>query len=439
MKKTRLVLDLLLLYFALIFFYGILIKVTIAHDLLFRLKTYLPEAALAAAALLSFGGKGEGGVKGVSAFALLGALYFAAVAAVNLSLHGATKQFFYTVRDMLLPLFAGVLLGCRRFDGPSLDRFFRRLVRLGEAYLLFGAVLGVLQTAYGLEWTCNFYTGYPFYGVDPYSKVRVTHAMGVLRVPGLTGNHVSFSYYAIFSMLLILCDAKATRLKRAAAMLLCAVILVTTVNKTGIVIFGVIALHHALHRQGPWVKASAFPLALSLGIGVLLLDERMEASLFSTLERIANWRYLAQAVHPAELLFPYNMIPYAAGATGITSFWDNTYLYCLCAFGILGSVFVAGLFARLFRENLKSGEKNRRLFGYLLFFLLAAAFFNNVANGRAFLTAPLILAAVFFRDQAAPVLPEASGAAGGGAQRAAPFQAGLEKDGIRMSFGITPR
>ena len=48
-------------------------------------------------------------------------------------------------------------------------------------------------------------------------------------------------------------------------MLLCAVILVTTVNKTGIVIFGVIALHHALHRQGPWVKASAFQRCPGIG------------------------------------------------------------------------------------------------------------------------------------------------------------------------------
>ena len=74
---------------------------------------------------------------------------------------------------------------------------------------MFGSILSIIEEMMGWEWTSKFYTGYSFYGTDPYSKIKVANSFGLLRVPGLTGNYSTFVLYSLIAIVIIIINTKS--------------------------------------------------------------------------------------------------------------------------------------------------------------------------------------------------------------------------------------
>ena len=171
--KNSLILNLILVYLTYLFFYGIVIKFTVANDLLFLLKTYVPELILFVIVILSVL---KYNVR-ITYKALILAMYLAIVVILNYIVNGATIQSFYWWRDLIIPFLSAIFISNIKFTTQEKGEFLRKLVFLAKCFLFLGFTLAVMQQVMGDQWTSKFYTGYSFYGQDPYSKVKIAHNM----------------------------------------------------------------------------------------------------------------------------------------------------------------------------------------------------------------------------------------------------------------------
>ena len=245
------------------------------------------------------------------------------------------------------------------------------------------------------EWTSKFYTGYSFYNVDPYSKVKISESSGQLRAPGLTGNHVSFSYYGLIAIIAILNKKNLKPIFKVFFFSCEIIILICTLNKTAMVILMIIAMYYLLKKINKVIRV-LFMVVSGSGALFYMLTHIDNDIFYSTLDRFRFWGILVSYLNPLEIIFPYNSFLYNPGAEGILSFWDNTYLFFLFSLGIVGSVYVFFLCYILSVNGIAAHPNMRLFFKYLYILLILSSLFNNITNGRAYFGLYLLIGGIYY-------------------------------------------
>lgn len=392
MRQEKSVANLLLIYLAYIFFYGIIIKFTRGMGVLFTIKTYIPEILLllivAMCILITKGCR-------IGKFSFIGGFYFLCVLIIGFGFYGISNDAFYLIRDLFMPIFVGIILARKEFHDETLMRFYSIFLKICMIYLIVGACLGIIEYSNGWEWASNFYAGHTFYGTDTYTNVIITEAYGQLRAPGLTGNHVSFSYYALIAMIVILASKSVGFFGKTVFMACGIAILISTTNKTAIVCFAIVLAFYVFRRLSK--KWKYIMLGVTGIIATIYLSGHLSSNVFmSTFARLDFWKTIKNYVNPIEILIPYNVFAYNPNASGVISFWDNTYLFLLFATGIFGLVWIYLFCFKMYKKNKET--QFSFMFEQLFLFLILASLFNNITNGRAYFSVFLILNSFFLKS-----------------------------------------
>lgn len=378
------------IYIFWMFFYGLIIKFTIFNSTLFFLKTYVTDAVLVLIIVFSLAKKSR-----LTKNQFFFIAYMIVVVALNLTVHGFSDDsitgLLYTVRGFIAPMIAAYCMLNVSIDRKHIDKLFDFLFAISILFLVSNTLLSYLQARNGYQWASQFYTGYSFYGKDAYSKLRITMSRGMLRAPGISGGFTSSAMYSLISLALILTKSK-NRLTKLVFILLAAISIGLTYNKTVIILFAIVLIMHLFSRMPHTFR---YMLFLSMG-GLLLLAFIVVVSqagiitdesglTFSTLARVEFWTSIGDVVSPLEVIVPYNMLEYAANGEGMLACWDNFYLYALFAFGIYGLYLFIDLSRKIVKVNIKKSSYNYNFYIYLAIMFFLAAIFNNVSNGKSFL------------------------------------------------------
>ncbi len=393
-KKSRekKIISLLIAYLILVFFYGIVIKFTIAVPILFIIKTYLPEIILI---IISGGCLFYGRTLKTKRFFAIGGLYFIGILVVSIVYTGVSYDSFYCIRDLFLPIYMSMAVASWKFERESLDRFLKIFERICFVYLIIGAFLGAIEVLNGWRWTSVFYTGYEFYNVDPYSKVRITQASGLLRAPGLTGAPVTFAYYGLVCCILIMANKKRHWLWKVLAAICEMAILWETSNKTAIVIMAAVLFLYIFRRVNKTIRYMMLGGLGLFAVGYILTHSSADV-FYSTFDRFNYWKKIGDSTNLLEIVFPYNSLSYNPNAEGVLSFWDNSYFMFLFSTGIFGTIWIYIHCYKMCKANIKMFPEHSFLFEVTFIFLLLASAFNNITNGRAYFTLFLVINSVFY-------------------------------------------
>lgn len=385
MKQERKIANLLLLYLTYIFFYGLIIKASRGMGILFTLKTYVPEIILLFVAIKCiFTTKSSR----VEKFSFVGGFYFLCVLIIGFGFYGISIDAFYLIRDLFMPIFLGIILARKEFHEETLTRFYSIFLKICMIYLILGAILGIIEYSNGWEWTSKFYAGHSFYGTDEYTKVIITEAYGQLRAPGLTGNHVSFSYYAMIATIAVLASKSLGWVKKFIFTVCGIAILISTTNKTAIVCFAIVLAFYVFRKVGKKWKFAM--MGISGIIAATYLGSHVSSDIFlSTFARFDFWKTIKNYVNPIEILIPYNVFSYNPNASGVISFWDNTYLFLLFTTGLFGVIWIYLFCYKMYKNNRNTNLQF--MFEQMFVFLVLASLFNNITNGRAYFSVFLII------------------------------------------------
>lgn len=397
-KNEKMKLNLCLLYIMFVFMYGMVIKLTMSNNILFQVKTYIPEMMLGLIAVL---GIWKNGLK-IKPYLFILLFYSIIVLVFNICVYGLNQQGLYCMRDIYIPLVAFCFIGTKVSEEAAQD-FSKKLVIFLKCYLIVGLFLAIMQQIKGWEWTSAFYTGYSFYGQDPVSKIKIAHNFGLLRSPSLSGNFATFGYYCLIASVYIAAytEKKIVRIFWDIITVAC---MVLATNKSAVVAFGIILLlRQTVEARKKSTKVNNLIIILLIGlIGIstlfLIGDNTNTSDIFASLfERINVWKEILAGTSFLEVLFPYKQFTYGSGVEGGLGFWDNTYLYFLFTQGIVGTILWVQAIKRTY--NLRMKEKNISAHHYvyeLTVVLLVLGLTVNVTQGRGFLAPYLVLISANF-------------------------------------------
>lgn len=116
------ILNLILLYFISVFFYGIIIKITFGNSILFQIKTYIPELILGGICFLCILKK-----KRFSLYGFIVIIYFTFIFALNVFTSYSTNSFLMTFRDVYIPIVTCLLLASIEMKDDSINQFLNKL------------------------------------------------------------------------------------------------------------------------------------------------------------------------------------------------------------------------------------------------------------------------------------------------------------------------
>lgn len=391
------------IYLFWMFFYGLIIKLTISNEFLFQIKTHVTDVMLILIMMMAIL-KTKKITK--SQFFLASILLIEVL--INVVLHGVNSDviiaLLYATRGFIAPMLVGYTLINTSIDEEEIKKFFSWLKMTAIVFLVGNTVLSFMQAIRGYEWTSQFYTGYSFYGTDQYSKVRISMASDLLRTPGITGAFTSSATYSLLCMAYLIQECKS-KFFQIVIMVLTLMSIWFTYNKTVLVLYMIILILHLFINLPHTVKYTMLIIIFGgVGIGAIYIMSSMgigvnEGELgFSTFARIEFWKSLSDIVSPLEMIVPYNMVNYAANGEGMLSCWDNFYLYCLFSFGVFGLYYFFKIIVKLYKINSYKKSDNSTFYLYLTIVLLLSGIFNNISNGKSFLGLFLIINGIVWRN-----------------------------------------
>lgn len=401
-NSNKTIINMILLYVITLFFYGIIVKFTIWNPTLFKVKTYIPEIILILCTFFSIiTNKIRINYKMLLLFS-----YTVFIIIINYVFNGANVQSFYWWRDLFIPLFSSMILLQRDFQPEDIDYLFKKLAFIAKIFLIFGLVLAIIEQIKGDVWTSKFYTGYTFYGQDPYSKVKVAHNMGLLRAPSLTGNFSSFAHYSCFSLFILLGvnykHLKVNLLWSLVALFCC----ILSTNKSAIITLIVVLLMFVTSSLR--VSNKHFNRLIFLvifGLIALMLFSTSD-SLFNVeskftgglVQRFQIWGNMFSDLDWIQIVFPYKTFLYGTGGEGYNSFFDNTYLYCFITQGLAGSLIWIS-YLNMIYSNLKYNYLNYKFefIRNVFYYFLIVSLTSNVVQGHAYFCFMIVIFSILYK------------------------------------------
>lgn len=385
-----------LIIFALVWalYYGLVIKFTLGNNALFTLKTYVPEMMLLLALVVgAFSGILRGIPKtGLVLLCLLGIVFCLGVA------FDSTSNAAVVIRDVYIPVFFLLLMCSARLSRPAAHSFMNVLTFTMGLYLVVAVVMYLIEAANGYDWTARFYTGYTFWGQDPVSRIEINSNGSAMRLPGPTGSSVKCSLYAVAGLVLFLANDKTKTWKRFVFAALAIVCILLYNNRSSLFGAVVVVLYFIAVNltKSKWSRfLTGFMSVGIVVIGFLALTSSTGAlNTASVFQRFSFWGGMFTDQGVANLFFPTNSFSASSGGEGIAGIglstdWDNAYLYMAFAFGvpvlILLLACLIGYWQRLKRLR-KALPQHKAEIDYCRYLLLATAIIalaTNVFQGRS--------------------------------------------------------
>ncbi|MCB7303464.1 hypothetical protein NE683_03495 [Bariatricus massiliensis] len=389
------ILNLILLYFISVFFYGIIIKITFGNSILFQIKTYIPELILGGICFLCILKK-----KRFSLYGFIVIIYFTFIFALNVFTSYSTNSFLMTFRDVYIPIVTCLLLASIEMKDDSINQFLNKLCVISYIALLIGFVLGLFQYINGWEWTSSWYTGYSFWGTDTASSMYIMTSDSHVRVPSITGHNVKFAMASFFQALIIFYGTKDNDNRKKRFIYITTIVFAITNiyisnNKTTLVIVFVIFSIWLIKNAPRYTK-----IIIGVTIITIILYTYYQLTystdfMLSFYDRFSKWSQIFQQNVSINLLVPISTFNFAGnGQASIAAlnYWDNTYLYFAFAYGIIGLVLLIIWIYKLNKKAKELCEKNsiQGIVQYLTIFTLLASLTTSIVLGRCFFSIYLI-------------------------------------------------
>lgn len=202
--KRKLIIEILVyVYVVLLMFGGIITRLLMRAEGLFKVKSILPEVTLILIIILAGRDILKKNREKYLKFYVFVWLYFIAVFILNFLKGAPINKMLFILRDTIFPLMAGYALIKVDFTKEEKEKIIRRLLYICILQVVSGFGLGIIERQKDWSWTSKFYRGYEFYGLDEVSNVKIWHSNGNLRVPSVAGNSVLFAFYNYISYLVI--------------------------------------------------------------------------------------------------------------------------------------------------------------------------------------------------------------------------------------------
>lgn len=258
------------------------------------------------------------------------------------------------VRDLLEPCLFLITLSTIFLNDYEKNKLNNMIEKVFMIFVIVGVYFAVIQRLNGSQWTSTYFAGYPVWGVDTESGIRVTSGSFGFKVLGTTASAETFGFYNMLALILILFSNRKVLLKVI-------IIVLTFLNmyysgmKTALLIAVLVLYIYLMNKQGKNMRVvlkigSLLILSCLFYYMTFVLSDWEDSSFYA---RLVLWKTLFSKENLINLIFPMNMYFYSAkaGNTGIISFWDNSYFYLMFSTGVVGLL--------LFISNL--WEKSRTL------------------------------------------------------------------------------
>lgn len=396
---TNWIINLLCLYFIMLFFYGVIIKITFNNSILFQIKTFLPEIILFLICILAFLKRRK-----YKALGVITVLYFMIVLFLNIFTSYSTPSFLMTFRDVYIPIITALFLSNIKMTKDEYKKFLDKMLIISFAAIICGFLLGIMQYIKGYEWASAWYTGYSFWGVDEKSSILIRTSGNHVRVPSIIGNNAKFAMYSLLQILFVFRRYHEMNVTKNKKMILILIMILGVINiiisnnKTTIVILLFILFIHVLRKFNKKSKIIIAYITCLVVLGLCFYLSVFTDFLLSFWDRFLQWSIIFELDLTYNLIIPVNLFNFAGNSVTINSvlnYWDNTYLYIAFGYGILGLLLLLIWIVKLYNDSLINNDNTGIVFvNYLTLFTLILAFTTSIVLGRAFFNVFIILIAL---------------------------------------------
>ncbi|MDK0736125.1 hypothetical protein P7A61_11140 [Clostridium perfringens] len=366
-------------YFILILFYGIIVRITIENNFLFSIKTIIPEITLLTICILSLISILKN--KKINKITIIGILYLSILIFFNLKT-SLDSNIVYFFRDWFISFIYLTLVINYNVSKNEKQKIIEKLVKIFIVFIVFGFLLAVLQKYFGWQWTSKFYTGYEFYGLDEKSKIKIWTSSGVLRVPSLTGNSVSFAFYNLIGFILLNHGYKGKFFKLILEVLTFINILLSN-NKTAMIIFIILTLYFIFIKANKYFKILILDFFIIISFVIVYYLDKIDTKIFFSMkERFIYWENIFNSKDLIDIFLPRDIFN-----SSILVF-DNFYIASIFMIGVIG-VLVFGVIMYYCYKN--TNQHNRGLSKELLIVFLVTSITTNISQGRSYLMPFLVI------------------------------------------------
>lgn len=326
-------------------------------------------------------------------------------------------NFFKAIRDNLMPFILLYLIQCYQFDIEEKSFFVKYLEVFMTVFIFSGAALGIIQSILGSEWSSQFYTGYNFYERDSTTGVMIWHLGEYLRVPSVTGDSVIFAMCNLFAFFFLDLIRSQKYLKYLALLNI-----ILSTSRTILIVYLIYLSLSRIHylyinkkfhfklyidnkcnlskekiqlikeRKNIFI-VGAITIFILFVLSIIFLLIKDFPSVSSLYERINSvWLKVFQNISLQEFLIGKGVFEVGSGMklslaantdyNYIFSFVDNTYIYMLLCYGIVGLGFYIALNIELVKQSV-----NYNNITYLCFIIasLIGALTINYMQGRCYI------------------------------------------------------
>ncbi|MDK0822922.1 hypothetical protein [Clostridium perfringens] len=304
-------------------------------------------------------------------------------------------KIFYAIRDNLLPFILLFLIMNNSFNINEKKILMRKLTALIKIFLISGFILALLEFILGWKWTSIFYTGIPFYGRDEASGIMIWQIGKYLRVPSVTGDSVIFAISNFFAFFLI----DISNQKKIYKFLAVVNIILSTSRTILIVLIVYIFIKFLLENTKNFnfirknmliiLTITIFIIAVVLFI-LIYCNNNTLGSLYERINGV--WKNIFINLNLKEFLLGKGVFEIGSGMNNylannyeyfyIYSFVDNTILYLILSYGIIGSLLFILINFKVIKISLKLNDLK-----YMSFILasMIGSLTINYMQGRSYI------------------------------------------------------
>lgn len=374
---------LFVLYFLVLFFYGLLIKFLYGTFLFSYLK-FVPEIIVVLFLITCFFiSKERRGYQLIDVAMLVVVLTSCAISIFNNSTFSSVAVF---IRDFLIPILCLILLKSLRLDRRLIRFYYKALAYISIIFLLSSLYFGYMQWSSSYEYTSNWYLNKVVYGYDGESPIKISTAQGIVRALGLVGNSAKYGFYSVFSFAFITLYFKRFHHFFFSFIFALANIWFST-NKTAIVSIFVVALAELIlfyykgkHRLMIFVFSF-----VSIGIiafAYMALHMEKFSSIQDRFDLWGSYDYIGFR----NAIIGTDIFSYFGLENGWMSVIDNTVLFGFSSFGVVAFTFFIVYI-------LKYSTRTKYLIVLSILFILFGLT-TNIFSGRCFFSIYCLLAGI---------------------------------------------
>lgn len=339
--------TLFILYFILLFWYGLFVKFLFGTAFYSYLK-FLPEVLLLLFIIsLFFIFK----IKGLDKPDLIISFLLVLFLVISLLQYNGINNVAFLFRDFLLPIFSLIILRCINIDRDMKHFYIKTLAILSILFLISNLYFGYKQHYSDYTYLSSFYSGQVYYGTLDGFPVSIKISNGLIRGCGLVGDYTKYGIYSVLSFLFISMYFKKKPIYFLTFILAIFNVVFST-SKTALMCLLILFVSlYCLEYANKHRKKQLFISALFAGIliGFVYLFVNFD-KLNSLQERFKLWgEYLNYDFN--NLIIGVNSLNYFGEGNGFYSVMDNTFLFGTSSIGLLLFIVIFGYFIYLTKNN----------------------------------------------------------------------------------------